>query len=511
MTTGALAADRPADRSARGKSRHPNVLFIMADQLRFDGLGANGNALIRTPRIDALAQQSANLLNAFCQAPVCVPSRATWFTGRYPHSHRNRVNYTPLKRDEILLQQRLKEAGYSTASVGKLHLHPPTVAEAKRTGFDRVLLHDAVPKTDPFSDYVKWRKLHDPLHHMRYRALAKDIRPGKNPFRAAIADEHTETTWTGSKAREVLKDLAVGDKPFFLHVGFWKPHSPYEVPVPFDSMYDDVEFPLPKPTTLDEIRKLPPPVQKLILRGRPVYDMDRTRLQWIYRSYYAAVSQIDREVGLILDTLEETGRRRETIVVFTSDHGDQLLSHGLVGKNIFFEESIHIPFLFSYPGVVRAGNYDELIETTDFVPTLMELAGLPEPYHCQGRSFAPLIAAIDRTYEPREAVFAENVIPEVITSGSLNFRFDKGKGVGGIRHADAKMVRTHKWKYIYYPEGYGELYDLENDPTEQHNLISDPKHQSTVADLKDKILHWLVTADETEQIAEKWLLGTQAK
>lgn len=133
-----------------------------------------------------------------------------------------------------------------------------------------------------------------------------------------------------------------GEKPFFLYVSFWKPHAPYEVPAPFDSMYDEVEIPLPERVTLEDIRRLPPPLQKQILRSRPLHDMDRERLQWIYRSYYASVSHVDREVGRLLDTLERSGRSEETIVVFSTDHGDQLLEHGLIGKNVFFEASVRI-------------------------------------------------------------------------------------------------------------------------------------------------------------------------
>ncbi len=488
---------------AADQMQRPNILFIMTDQHRYDCLGANGNPLIKTPHLDQLAARSANFQSTFVQAPVCVPSRATWFTGRYPHSHKNRVNYTPLKRDEVLMPRILRDAGYATATVGKLHLYPPTPEEARRVGFDYVQLHDAVPGRDEFSDYVKWRRANDPRSDTHYRRVASDIEPGKNPFRAAIDKEYTESAWVGLKTREYIAELAGGDKPFFIYASFWKPHSPHEVPRPYDEMYDDVEIPLPDRVTLDDIKKLPPPLQKLILRGRPSYDMDRDRLQWIYRSYYAAVSQIDHEVGLMVQALESAECADNTIVIFTSDHGDQLLEHGFVGKNAFYEASIRIPFLMSYPGRIRAGVYDELIETTDFVPTLCELIGIDEPRHCQGRSFAPLVGGVDRAYLPRDVVFCENIIPEVING--YGFFFEKGKGVGGVRHPDAKMVRSKKWKYNYYPDGFAELYDLENDPGEKHNLVDREDLAEVIAAMKDRLLRWMITADETEQIAEKWL------
>ena len=139
------------------------------------------------------------------------------------------------------------------------------------------------------------------------------------------------------------------------------------------------------------------------------------------------------------------------------------------------------------------------------LPTLFELAGLSEPYENQGRSLAPLITDSGKTYTPRDAVFCENVIPEVITGGRLDFAFKKRVGIKGIRHPDAKMVRTRRWKYNYYPEGYAELYDLQNDPHEMKNLADDPMYREVVFEMKDRLLHWLTTADETDQIAPRWL------
>ncbi len=154
--SGALAAagNLQADESP---PKRPNILFIMTDQQRFDCLAANGNDIIQTPHLDRLAKQSANFSHAFVQAPVCVPARASFFTGRYAHAHRNRVNYTPIDRRTVLLPARLREAGYQTALIGKLHLfyyYPPSAENAKKTGFDHVELHDGTHKTDRWSDYV---------------------------------------------------------------------------------------------------------------------------------------------------------------------------------------------------------------------------------------------------------------------------------------------------------------------------------------------------------------------
>ena len=471
--------------------KKPNIVLIIADQLRYDCVGANGNRLIRTPNIDRLAAQSANFTSAYVQSPVCVPSRMSILTGRYAHSHKNRVNYTPCDRSEVFLQRMLSDAGYQTGSVGKLHYYPPTNEHARSTGFDSVQLDDGVATTDPFSDYVKWRNLNDPRRDVHYNATVKGA---KNPFRGIVDYEYTPTAWTGNETIHMLRSFGAG--PFFIHSSFFKPHAPYTVPPPFDSMFDAVDIPLPKQVTLDYIQSLPLPLQRLILRGTPVYDMDRTRLQWIWRSYFASIAMVDREVGRILDEIDRLGRAEDTIVIFTSDHGDQLLEHGLNGKNVFFEDSVRVPLMIRYPGHLKPGTRTNLAELIDLVPSLLEWAGVPVPPRVQGTN----------VMHEREAVFSENIIPEVITGGKQDFYFTPGKGIKDIRHPDAKMVRTARWKLNYYPGHGGELYDLKDDPGEMTNLFKDAARQPVVREMKERILEWMITADENDQIAPKWLL-----
>jgi len=492
MTRRAFLGSGSASLMAAAETR-PNVLMILADQFRYDCLGANGNRIIRTPNLDRLAAGAANFERAFVQAPVCVPSRVSLLTGRYPHSHKNRVNYTPCDAREVFLQRMLHDIGYQTGSVGKLHYWPPTAEHARSTGFDQVQLDDGHGALDKYSDYVKWRNQHDPNARTPYLATAPK---GKNPFRGAIPYEFTPVHWTGEESCRMLREFAATPRPFFLHCSFFKPHAPYTVPEPYDTMFDDVEIPLPKPVSLEDIQKLPLPVQRLILRGKPVYDMDRRRLEWIYRSYYASVAMVDREIGRILDELDRSGRARDTIVIFGTDHGDQLLEHGLEGKNLFFEASVHVPLLVRAPGRIEPGKRRDLTEVIDVMPSVLDMCGVPISKHIQGRRFGP-----------REMVFSENIIPEIITGGKSDFYFVPGEGVKGIRHPDAKMVRTDRWKLTHYPGHGGELYDLQNDPGEERNLYTDPAHKSTVSDLKAALLDWLITADENDQIAEHWMVG----
>lgn len=484
----------------------PSILFIMLDQWRFDCLGANGNPLIRTPHLDRLAARSANFSQACVQAPVCVPSRLSFFTGRYPHSHKNRVNYTPYLQPEPMMQRLLRDGGYATGSVGKLHFHPPTADHARATGFDRVLLDDGIPRTDPYSDYVRWRDANDPDRGVHYRSTVRDLPADANPYRAVIDRQFTPTAWTARETRRMLRELGGGGGSFFLFSSFFKPHSPHTIPEPYDSLYNDIEIPLPRQVGLDYIQGLPLPVRKMILRGNPPYGMDRRNLQWRYRSYYGDMTWLDEEIGETLAELDRLGRTDDTIIVVTSDHGDQMLEHGLFGKNVFFEDSVRIPLLLSWPGRIRPGVYSDLVEAVDLLPTLLELCGLPVPDSVQGRSLAPLVAGNRSEYQSKAAQFAENVMPEVITNGEEGYFFVPGQGVAGVRHPDAKMIRTGRWKLNYYVGHGGELYDLRNDPGEWRNLYGDPGHRSTVRELKGRLLDWLVSADENDQIARHWLI-----
>jgi arylsulfatase len=486
-------------------AKRPNILFIMTDQHRWDCIAANGNKIIKTPNLDRLAARGANFTHVFVSSPVCVPSRISFFTGRYAHSHKNRVNYTPLDRHEVLMQARFKEAGYRTAAVGKLHYYPPNKEEALRTGFDSAELHDGSSITDLWSDYVRWLHAALPQQRAYYRAMAKDIEPGKNPFRSVLDVEHTDTAWTGERSRAVLNELVKDERPFFYYVSFWKPHSPYEVAAPYDSMYDGEDIPIPETVSLETVKSMPLPVQKLALRnGGP--KLDRARLEWAYRSYYGTISHVDHEIGLLLDALEASGKAANTLIVFSSDHGDQLFEHAITDKNCFFDPSVRVPFMISLPGRIKSAQYHQLIETVDLLPTLLEFTGMPEPREVEGRSFAPLIADMGRSYVPHQEVFSENIIPEVITGGKTEMPFEKGQGVGGIRHPDAKMVRTERWKYCYYPEGYAELYDIQANPLETKNLAGQPEMKEVEFDLRTRLLNWLINSQETDQIQNRWML-----
>jgi len=394
--------------------------------------------------------------------------------------------------------------GYRTAFVGKLHYYPPTRAHALTTGFDDGLLHDGDSQSS-HSDYIDWLIEQGAMPEGGNFRVCKADRP--NPYTAAIADEHHETTWAGEQTRGFIRELAGREQPFFLFCSHWKPHSPFEVPEPWASMYNDAEIKLPRRVTREYYDTLPRALKTFSLRINGdhgnICETNDDIIKWKYRAYYGAISQIDREVGRTLDLLDELGIADNTIVVFCSDHGDVMYEHGMIDKNTFFDSAIHVPFMIRYPSVVTPGIYDQLAESTDVMSTLLELCGGEVPWIDQGNNLCALITPSGGEYREREYVFAENIIPEVITGPERDFYFYKNEGVKGIRHPDAKMVRSKQWKYNYYV-GEEELYDLENDPEEMTNLAGAPGCAAIKQTMKNALLDWVITADETSQIAPRW-------
>ena len=307
----------------------------------------------------------------------------------------------------------------------------------------------------------------------------------------------------------MLEQLSRADRPFFLFSSYWKPHPPFELPDPWASMYDEIDIPTPTPLSEEQVARYPLPVQKIIRRGLPpAYQPDAAKIKWAYRAYYGAISQIDRQVGLTLAKLDELGLADNTIVIFCSDHGDDMWEHNYRAKSLFFEASIHVPMMIRWPGAIPPARHDDLIETTDLISTVFELCGLGPSPRNQGRSFAQLLTggAIGSDYQPRPYVFCENIIPDVITDEALQIDhpYLPGQGINGIRHPDGKMVRSRRWKYNYYVGHGQELYDLEIDPREVNNLAGDASCRPVLEEMKTALLDWLITADETDQIAPRW-------
>ncbi len=435
----------------------PNILFITTDHLRYDTLGYTGDPLVQTPAIDALAEKSTRFSKCFVQNPVCSPSRASFMTGRYPKNHGVKWNGSKLGEHEITMVEAFKQQGYTTASVGKhgigqqrfrQMLDHMDAAGIRRGWKERADRDYTVTDPNPFEQYVRYRG-----YEYQTGYALPNFRKNLGAVPSDLPEDCHIDAYVGMKSIEYLEGLDTGD-PFFLWVGFYGPHHPYVPSGRFARMYDPHAVP-PFRRAEDDIAKKPPEYALYFKAEHHKYrGFDRASDETFRKmkaAYCGMVSQIDWQVGLILEALEQKGVVDETIVVFLSDHGEFLGDHGIPAKAPFLLDCmLHVPCLIAVPG--RAGRTcAALVESIDLFPTLAHLAGFDAPECVQGIVLSPLMHG--GRSEVRDAVFAEAV--------------------------DKRCIRTREWKYIHYPaKNYGELYNLIDDPFELDNLYdAQPQQQ----------------------------------
>lgn len=455
-------------------SRKPNILFITTDHLRYDTLGYAGDDVIQTPTIDALAARSLRLDNHFGQNPVCQPSRAAMITGRYPRHVGVRWNGAAINENEMTAPEFFKRNGYTTASVGKHHIKQErfdksldhTAANHIRRGWKETDTDFTVKDPNEFEQYVRDRgfeyKTGYALENFRERLGAV---PSDLP-----EDCHIDA-YVGMKGREYIESVDADGKPFFLWLGFLGPHHPYVPSGRFAHMYDPDKLP-PFHRADDDIARKPPEYAAYFREKNHKYAGFPDRSDRVFRemkaAYYGMVSQIDWALSLVLDALRERGLEDNTVIVFTSDHGDFLGDHGIPAKAPFMLDCmIHVPCLIHSPGQTTGLQSDALTESVDLFPTMASLAGLKPPEWIQGKDLTPLTTG-DSGGTPRRAIYSEAV--------------------------DKRCVRTREWKYIHYPmKEHGELYDLAADPRELRNLFDE--RPDIVEKMRDEYLRLM---DETE-------------
>jgi len=426
----------------------PNVLFITTDHLRYDTLGYTGDPVIQTPAIDALAKKSVRFSKCFVQNPVCSPSRASFMTGRYTKSHGLKWNGTKLSEHEITMVEAFKDEGYTTAAVGKHGIgqqrFKTRVDHMDATGIRRGWKEDDVDYTvhdpNPFEQYVR-----DRGYEYKTGYALPNFRKNLGAVPSDLPEDCHIDSYVGMKSVEYLEGLETDD-PFFLWVGFYGPHHPYVPSGRFADMYAADDMP-DFERTEDDIDKKPPEYGLYFKAEDHKYKgfdqaSDET-FREMKAAYYGMVSQIDWQVGLIVEALEKKGMADNTIIVFLSDHGEFMGDHGIPAKAPFLLDCmLHIPCFIAVPGR-EAADCDALVETVDLFPTLAKMAGFDAPECVQGKDWGPLMTG--EQSEVRDTVFAEAV--------------------------DKRCIRTREWKYIHYPgKEYGELYNLVDDPHELDNL-----------------------------------------
>ena len=458
---GADAAERPAGR--------PNVLLIMSDDLTATALSCYGNTVCRTPNIDRLAAEGVRFTRAFCNGTYCGPSRASMLSGYYPHAT-GVLGYTsprPAIGDRATWPQHFKNAGYYTARVSKIyHMGVPGGIEYGGDGRD----HNGGDGAD---DPASWtERFNSPGPEWKAAGEGETLegnpdgkKPvvGGNTFVVVEADGddliHSDGK-TAAKAVELIKQHATG-KPFFLAVGFVRPHVPFVAPKKYFEPflpYERLTLPPKLDGDWDDI-----PKAGINYKTSKNMQMDVRRQKKALGGYYASVAYMDAQVGKVLSALDQSGQADNTIVIFTSDHGYHLGEHDFWAKVSLRDESAMVPLIIRLPGKQPAV-CESLVELIDLYPTVASLCGLDVPSRIQGEDISP--ALDDPAYPVRQAAFS--VAPS-------------RKGF---------LLRTDRWAYIQYGEDASagiELFDMHNDPHQYTNLASKPELRSVLEELKTQL------------------------
>jgi len=433
-----------------------NVLFIISDDLTSTALGCYGSKICKTPNIDRLATQGTLFSRAYCQATFCGPSRASLMFGYYPYASKA-TGYTSGRKevgeDKDSWAQHFKKNGYHSARISKVfHMGVPTDIGPGRDGADDPASWDEAynspgpeSKTPGFGETLQ----NNP------GGLKKGA-AGGNRFSTVEADGdhlvHSDGK-TAEKAVELIHKYKDMDKPFFLAVGFVRPHVPLVAPRKYFESYpvDKIVLPPKIPNDWDDI-----PMNSANRRTSASWQMDLIQQKKVVRAYYASVSFMDVMTGKVLKALQETGQRDNTIVIFTSDHGYHLGEHDLWMKVSIHEESAKVPLIICVPGKKPAVCHS-LAELIDLYPTVSKLCGLKIPDNVQGKNISGMLD--DPAVKVRDAVLSS------------------GKG---------RLLRTENWAFLDYGKS-GELYDMEKDPKQYNNLINDPKYAEVLSDMKEKL------------------------
>ncbi len=443
---GCFLADSAAGQSAAG-AKKPNVVFVLADQWRAQACGYAGdpNLAGMTPHLDQLAGESVNLVNAISTCPVCTPYRASLITGQYPLTHGLFLNDLCLSTRAVSLAQACQQAGYDTGYIGKWHLdghgRSAYIPKERRQGFEY------------------WKVLE--CTHSYNKSFYYD---NDDPTRR-VWPEYDVFAQT-KDAQSYIRNHAEGGKPFLLVLSWGPPHNPYE-------------------TAPESYRKLFPK-EKVQLRPNVQGDF-----QGDLAGYYAHIAAMDRSLGDLLKTIDESGLRENTIVVFTSDHGDMLGSHGMIRKQKPWDEAVRVPFLLRYPKVQRGGRELKFpIGTPDIMPTLLGLCGIAVPATVEGSDFSAVLAG---AAEPEDHA-------ALIQCPSPFGEWTRAKG-----GREYRGLRTERYTYVCDRQGPWLMYDNESDPYQLKNLISNPEHAELQKRLDQRLQGMLRTRADTFEPGESYI------
>jgi arylsulfatase A-like enzyme len=446
----------------------PNILWICTDQQRADTIHALGNPHIRTPHIDAMVANGTAFTRAYCQSPVCTPSRASFLTGRYPRTTRCRQNGQAMPPQERLISRLLADAGYTCGLAGKLHLATCAngVVEKRIDDGYEVFHWSHHPQPDwPENAYTQWLTAQGTSWEELYDG------PTTPYIKHGIPAEFSQTTWCANMAIDFLREQQ--GTPWFFSYNCFAPHHPFDPPGDYLARYNPDELPLPKidprePGSKTSYQQLDAQYAHNDPSGYHAAAMSDRDKREVTAAYYAMVELIDENVGSMIAALEETGQLENTIVIFMSDHGEMLGDHCIYLKGPhFYEAAVHVPLIMQWPDQFQANQRaDGLMELTDIAPTLLDAAGIKIPTAMQGKTLLPILQGTADPHAHRDYVFSEYY------------------NAWSHRHSYGTMYRTETHKMIvYHGTDQGELYDLQADPNEFENLWHSPDNAALKTNL----------------------------
>jgi arylsulfatase A-like enzyme len=469
------------------------VLVLMADEQSWDTLGHNGNAVARTPHLDALAARGASFRHCYTPYPLCCPARTSLWTGLVPHAHHVTGNWRHIRPDlaDGGLVHAFVDAGYHTLYTGKWHV--PGTTPARLDFADTAAIPAVVRGRDrgryiePYRAYAEslgYRLVPNHIENLTERDVAHLRQPGKAPCgRAEIPLEHFLETWQTTRFLEHL-DARPQERPFFAVCSYNAPHFPMIVPAPYDRLIDPADVPLPRSLRSGPGTK-PAEVAGSHYAAHAA-DLDEGEWRRLIAHYWGLCALVDAQVGRVLAYLQEHGSLDDTIVVFTADHGDMMGAHGLLEKGfpLHYEPALRVPLIVSDPDARVPVRPEGIVTLLDVLPTVAELAGVRLPAGHEGRSAAGALTRADAPLRP-------HAIAETFTFGGA----ESGSGEYtpfeefAARGATANLsIRTPDARYVFRWNDVDELYDLVDDPDEVHNRADDPARRGAVERLRAALL-----------------------
>lgn len=481
-------------------SKPRNVLFITPDQWRADCLSTLGHPTIKTPNFDALAADGVLFRNHFAQCSPCGPSRTSLLTGMYMMNTRSVRNGTPLDARFTNIALELRGAGYDPAVIG----YTDTSVDPRLYGPDDPALtngyEDLLPGFRPIALLPT-----DPVVWVEYlRELGYDVpeRPfdvfkpkdghealgGFGPFDAPAIyrAEHSDTAFCTDLAIDHI--AREGGTPWFLHLVYLKPHPPYIVPEPYNRMYDPAGGPPFRRAASPEEEAAQHPFLAARVHGpRGVGDMDEADQRQLRATYYGMITEVDDNIGRLVAFLKESGRYDDTLIVVTSDHGDMLGDHWMTSKEIYFDQTFHVPLIVRAPGAAmdagRGRVVEAFTENVDLMPTFLDALGLDVPAQCDGASLMPFLdgGAPARWRDAAHWEYDFRDVADASLENHLDIAFDE---------CHLAVIRDARYKYVHFAALPPLFFDIANDPDERNDLAGDPAHAATMLGYAQRMLSW---------------------